>query len=122
MRTLLAVYTISALTFAAPLPAWAHAHLQKASPSAGSAVKNPPSRITLHFSEDVEPHFSTIALATADGKTLKLGHPMTAPGDRKTLISKVPEMLAEGKYRVTWHAVSVDTHKTQGSFTFTVAP
>jgi len=122
MRNLLTAFVISALTLVAPLPAWAHAHLQKASPSAGGTVKSSPSEIRLHFSEDVEPHFSTIALATADGRTLNLDHPMTAPNDPKTLISKVPETLSAGTYRVTWHAVSVDTHKTQGSFNFTVAP
>jgi methionine-rich copper-binding protein CopC len=53
---------------------------------------------------------------------LKLDRPVAASGDHKTLISKVPETLSAGTYRVTWHAVSVDTHKTQGSFTFTVAP
>ncbi len=25
-----------------------------------------------------------------------------------------------GAYHVRWHAVSVDTHKTEGNFTFTV--
>jgi methionine-rich copper-binding protein CopC len=28
--------------------------------------------------------------------------------------------LAPGSYSVTWHALSVDTHKTQGSFSFRV--
>jgi methionine-rich copper-binding protein CopC len=122
MRNFLAAFAISAVAFAAPLPAWAHAHLRQASPSVDGTVKASPSEITLHFSEDVEPHFSTIALATAGGKVLKLDHPATAPNDHKTLVSKVPESLPAGTYRVTWHAVSVDTHKTQGSFTFTVAP
>jgi methionine-rich copper-binding protein CopC len=30
--------------------------------------------------------------------------------------------LAAGVYTVLWHATSVDTHKTEGHFTFTVAP
>ena len=122
MRNFLAAFAVSAAAFIAPLPAWAHAHLKLASPAVDGTVKASPSEITLHFSEDVEPHFSSIALATTDGKALKLEHPATAPGDHKTLVSKVPETLSAGTYRVTWHAVSVDTHKTQGSFTFTVAP
>jgi methionine-rich copper-binding protein CopC len=122
MRNFFAVFAISAAAFIAPLPAWAHAHLKQASPAVDGTVKASPAEIRLHFSEDVEPHFSTIALATAEGKPLKLEHPATAPGDSKTLFSKVPETLSAGTYRVTWHAVSVDTHKTQGSFTFTVAP
>jgi len=28
--------------------------------------------------------------------------------------------LAPGSYSVTWHVLSVDTHKTQGSFSFNV--
>jgi methionine-rich copper-binding protein CopC len=28
--------------------------------------------------------------------------------------------LSQGTYRVRWQALSVDTHKTEGSFTFTV--
>ena len=28
--------------------------------------------------------------------------------------------LRPGRYSVTWHALSVDTHKTQGSFSFQV--
>lgn len=122
MRNFFAAFAISAAAFLAPLPAWAHAHLKQASPSVDGTVKASPSRITLHFSEDVEPHFSSIAITTADGKVLKLEHPATAANDHETLVSKVPETLPAGTYRVTWHAVSADTHKTQGSFTFTVAP
>ena len=28
--------------------------------------------------------------------------------------------LAPGTYRVTWHAVSADTHRMEGAYTFTV--
>ena len=31
-------------------------------------------------------------------------------------------ITAPGTYSVTWHAVALDTHHTQGSFKFTVAP
>jgi len=30
--------------------------------------------------------------------------------------------LAPGNYRVTWRAVSVDTHRTEGAYSFTVRP
>jgi copper resistance protein C len=38
------------------------------------------------------------------------------------LVVKVAKTLAPGVYIVNWHAVSVDTHHTQGSFEFTVKP
>jgi hypothetical protein len=30
--------------------------------------------------------------------------------------------LAPGRYRVRWHVVSVDTHRTEGEFGFEVTP
>jgi copper resistance protein C len=30
--------------------------------------------------------------------------------------------LAPGSYRVNWHVISVDGHKTEGSFAFEVRP
>jgi hypothetical protein len=30
--------------------------------------------------------------------------------------------LMPGVYQVHWHVISVDTHRTEGNFSFTVAP
>jgi methionine-rich copper-binding protein CopC len=30
--------------------------------------------------------------------------------------------LAPGTYRVMWRVISVDTHQTEGAFTFTIGP
>jgi len=38
------------------------------------------------------------------------------------LIVKIAAPLPPGLYKVTWHAVSVDTHRTQGDFSFSVKP
>ena len=38
------------------------------------------------------------------------------------LIVPIGTALAPGAYTVHWHAVSVDTHHTQGDFGFTVKP
>jgi copper resistance protein C len=119
----------SMFTFAAPLvlamaaaPAYAHALLQKAVPAVGATVAASPREIRLKFSEGVEPHFCGVELATADGKTVPTGKPAVDPADGSVLTVSVPEPLKPGVYSVNWRAVSVDTHKTQGSFTFTVAP
>jgi copper resistance protein C len=37
-----------------------------------------------------------------------------------TLIHVSLKPLPPGSYKVHWHAVSVDTHATDGTFTFTV--
>jgi len=102
-------------------PASAHALLRKAIPGVGSTVHAPPATVTLLFSEGVESAFSTIAVTDAAGARVDAGAPDTAPGDAKTLIVAL-KPLGAGVYTVEWHATSVDTHKTEGKFTFTVAP
>ena len=112
----------ASLAFAlAASAAYAHAQLEKATPAVGGTVASP-SEIRLKFSEGVEPRFSSIALSSEGGAAAPLGAPSVDPADNSVLIAKVAKTLAPGVYTVTWRAVSVDTHKTQGSFDFTVKP
>ena len=101
--------------------AFAHAQLDKAIPPVGGAVASP-SEIRLKFTEGVEPRFSGVALSAEGGAAVPLGAPNVDPADNSVLIVKIGKTLPPGDYTVTWHAVSVDTHKTQGSFSFTVKP
>jgi methionine-rich copper-binding protein CopC len=45
----------------------------------------------------------------------------TPLNDRRVLSVKL-KTLPPGIYSVEWHVTSVDTHKTEGHFTFTVKP
>jgi copper resistance protein C len=100
----------------------AHALLKTAIPAVGGTVSASPKEIRIKYSEGVEPRFSAIALATEAGAALPVGKASVDPADNSTLIAPVSQALKPGVYKVTWHVVSVDTHKTQGSFEFTVAP
>ena len=42
------------------------------------------------------------------------------PQDDRTLVVAVPATLPPGVYKVSWRAVSRDTHTTTGDFTFQV--
>jgi CopC domain len=44
------------------------------------------------------------------------------PADKATLIVKFAQPLQAGSRKVNWQAVSADTHKVKGSFTFQVRP
>ena len=101
--------------------AHAHAFLERALPSVGSDTTTPPHQIVLTFTEGVEPLFSTIELRDPRGTALAVGKPHTEPGDNRKLVVDVPTLSA-GRYSVTWHATSVDTHKTEGSYQFTITP
>lgn len=111
---------LPAMLLAAP-PAFAHAFLKQASPPVGSTVTTPPKAVTITFTEGVEPAFSSIVVRNAQGRRVDQGHPHWVHG-RQTLLAVAVPKLPPGRYRVTWHATAVDTHKTQGSFTFIVAP
>jgi methionine-rich copper-binding protein CopC len=115
---LLAAFLLLALS---NVPASAHAVLRKAVPAAGSTVQIIPKAIALQFSEAVEPGLCHVVVRDATGAALETGAPQTVPGDAKRLV--VPLKLAKpGAYSVEWHAVSVDTHASDGHFRFTVAP
>lgn len=102
-------------------PAAAHAFLDCATPSVGATV-TPTDRITLHYTESVEPAFSKVTVTPDGGAPLVADRPALDPGDPTVLVLHVAAPLAPGKYRVNWHVVSVDTHQTEGSFTFTITP
>lgn len=99
----------------------AHARLESAVPPVGGTVSMPPKQIAITFSEGVEPAFSSIEVTDAAGNRVDTGKPQVAADHRQVLIVAL-HPLGPGAYKVVWHAVSVDTHKTQGSYSFTVAP
>ncbi len=110
------------LAFAFPVAAaYAHAQLESATPPVGGTVAAA-SEIRLHFSEGVEPRFSGVTLTAPSGAATPLGAAKIQPGDATVLIVPIAKPLAAGVYTVHWHAVSVDTHHTQGNFQFTVKP
>jgi methionine-rich copper-binding protein CopC len=115
IRTIL----IAGALLAAP-PAFAHAFLDHASPSAGAELRASPTAVRITFTEGVEPHFSSIHVLDAAGKRLDAGDPHTE-GRIETLAVGLPK-LPPGTYTVIWRATSVDTHKTEGKFTFSVLP
>jgi methionine-rich copper-binding protein CopC len=101
--------------------AFAHATLDSAIPGAGSTVASPPKEIRLKFSEGVEAALSKVSVTGPAGK-VSAGSPHAAGKDKSTLVASLPGSLKPGTYKVQWRAVSVDSHHTEGNFTFTVRP
>ncbi|MBR9959360.1 CopC domain-containing protein YobA [Cronobacter sakazakii] len=100
--------------------AWAHAHLKAQQPAANATVDASPEALTLTFSEGIEPAFSGVTLTGPDGKKTDTGAVKRAPNDDKQLVAPLAAPLASGEYQVQWHVVSVDGHKTKGSYRFSV--
>jgi methionine-rich copper-binding protein CopC len=101
--------------------AHAHAFLDHAAPAVGSAVHAPPPRVRLWFTQRLEPAFSTVRVQDAGGKRVDSGDSQVDRADPTLLQVSLPQ-LAPGTYRVVWRVLSVDTHVTEGDFTFDVQP
>jgi methionine-rich copper-binding protein CopC len=101
-------------------PALAHAFLKSAAPAVGSEVATPPTEVAIDFTEGVEAKFSTIIVQDARGARVDTGAAHLVGGS-ETRLAVALKPLTPGAYKVVWHATATDTHKTEGSFTFTVA-
>jgi len=104
-----------------PSLAFAHAFLHHASPPVGSEIPVSPLAVIITYTEGVEPKFSTIEVDNAQGTRVDRADPHLVGGDQTKLAVSLPK-LPPGRYTVIWHATSVDTHKTEGRFNFSVSP
>lgn len=116
LRTFL-IAIVAPLLVAAP--AIAHAMLERAEPAVGAQGVAPPSQIVLEFSERVEPALSEIELTRDDGASVALAKPH-ADATRHRLEAAIEGTLAPGRYHLVWRVVSVDGHRSEGDFSFTV--
>jgi methionine-rich copper-binding protein CopC len=110
---------LPALLLAAPA-ARAHAFLDHATPSVGSTVPRAPGLVKLWFTQELEPAFSTIEVLDQSGRRVDQGD-AKVDGRDATLLEARLKPLPPGTYKVVWRVVSVDTHATDGNFTFRVA-
>jgi hypothetical protein len=115
MRTQITVVSLLLVALGS-VSARAHAFLDHASPLVGSTVPTAPHEVSLWFTQSLEPAFSTVQVTDAAGARVDQGKAQIN-GDVMRVGLK---SLTPGSYRVHWHALSVDTHTTEGSFTFHV--
>lgn len=108
------------LSIATAPAALAHAHLKHQYPAADAAVTAAPQALTLNFSEGIEPKFSGVSITGDKQQIVKTGAVKRAENDNTQLIVPLEQALTPGTYSVDWHVVSVDGHKTKGSYHFSV--
>lgn len=96
----------------------AHALLERANPRVGNTVAAAPPVLSLWFSQELEPAFTSIEVVNAAGARVDAGRTRVEAATAQVGLKPLPP----GVYMVRWRALSVDTHRTQGSFTFEVRP
>jgi len=97
----------------------AHAFLERADPGVGSTIQTSPSEVRIRFTENIEPAVSSIQVFDASGKEVDKRDLHLDRSDHALLHISLPP-LGVGTYKVVWRVVSVDTHVTNGDFTFRV--
>jgi copper resistance protein C len=115
MRTRISVLSLLLVALGG-VAAHAHAILEHASPLVGSTVAAAPREVTLSFTQNLEPAFSSVQVTDAKGARVDQGKPQISGGTMHVGLKS----LAPGTYKVHWRALSVDAHTTQGSFSFHV--
>ena len=121
MYKLMTTFAVGTVALCATTAAQAHAFLEHASPAVGSLVPTAPSIVTLWFTQDLEPAFSSVTVTNDAGQRVDLGNAQI-PQDSPAELQIGLKPLAPGTYLVSWHVVSVDTHPTEGTFTFELKP
>jgi copper resistance protein C len=93
-----------------------HAFLDHTDPKVGSTIHDPPSEVTLWMTENLEAAFSR--LQVFDGKGIEVDKKDTRVSGAVMTVSL--QKLLIGTYHIFWQAVATDTHKTSGTFDFTI--
>jgi methionine-rich copper-binding protein CopC len=96
----------------------AHAFPIRSDPRVGWKVAAPV-KVTIWFDGELEPAFSTIEVYNAAQQRVDKNNSRVTPSDA-TVLEVDLALPPPGKYRVQWSVVAKDTHRTEGSFSFTV--
>ena len=97
-----------------------HAFLDRAEPRVGSTVRIAPTQVRVWFTEPLEPAFSAVEVLNERGERVDAG-PAQSDAESPDMLRVPLKSIGAGTYRVKWRVLSVDTHVTEGNFTFRVA-
>ena len=126
MSSFKALGAVAALSIGLLLSTAAQAHpkLVSSTPVEGS-TSAAPSKIELHFSENLTTQFSGAKLIMTDmpgmpNSPMGVKAGVAGGDDPKMMVITPAAPLTTGTYKVEWRAVSSDTHPITGNFSFKV--
>src|SRR5262249_19427255 len=98
---------------------YAHPPLKTAEPGQGGTGSSPRG-IPLTFTQDLVAKISGFTIKGHTRALIETASPSADPNNKRQLVVPIPKPLPPGTYDVDWHAVSVDTHRVTGQFSFKV--
>jgi methionine-rich copper-binding protein CopC len=118
IRRLLPILAIGLSLFSIITPVLAHAALVHADPSPGAVLDRAPSVVFAWFSQPLSTG-SHISIFDDQFQPVDKGQTFIDASDA-TLMRTELNPLAPGRYTVNWQAMSIDGHKSSGSYDFVV--
>jgi copper resistance protein C len=111
------------ISFFAPLAlgiaiAWAHSFPEEETPAAGQVLTTPPPTVSIKYDAPIEHLFAKLDVVDGAGNDLTVSPPAVSSDGFTLSVQLKP--LQPGDYTVKWAVVCIDTHHTEGSYTFSV--
>ncbi|MFO1533610.1 MAG: copper resistance protein CopC [Thermoplasmatota archaeon] len=102
--------------------ALAHADLDVSVPMQGTHLAAPPSRVSVTFTEPIDPVGTDVRVVDAQGDVRDLGDKKVEGTTARPVVSvAMPGSLPDGPYRIVWRALSnKDGHPTSGTVGFAI--
>ena len=117
-RSATRISTLALTTVLAVAPAFAHSHPVTMLPAKDATVEAP-TEVSVIFSEDLEPKFSSMKLEDRTGAVVSKAASAVDPANAKHMTLALPR-LAPGVYTVDWVTTALDGHRLAGKYKFTV--
>ncbi|MCY4528661.1 MAG: copper resistance protein CopC, partial [Chloroflexi bacterium] len=115
------VLAVAMLVLSRPDPAYAHANLADADPAPNSVLDESPSKITIWYTEPLEPSFSSIEVLDSQGSRVDNDDSTVEPANPTVMYVTILDDLPNGTYTVAWRNLStVDGHTIRGTFSYSV--
>ena len=111
--------SVLALVLNLTAAASAHSFPEQETPSAGATLTDSPAQVSIKYDAPIEKLFASLQVVDAAGQNETVGQPEVSADGWK--LSVPVNKLQPGEYTVKWRVVCVDTHHTEGSYSFTVA-
>ncbi|MBA2317619.1 MAG: copper resistance protein CopC [Euzebyales bacterium] len=100
------------------VPAAAHARLLSSDPAGGATLDQPPERVTLTFSEQIEADFAQLQVTGPGDQRLDAGAPEV---DGDVVRGDLEPFTQTGTYTVAFRVISADGHPVESTFDFDVS-
>lgn len=101
-----------------PAMAFGHATVISSNPSPNEAMDTLPEKISIQFSENIQPAFHSLEVFSQDGQKVPVQKSAISEQSEKILEAKWKGTVDEGVYYIKWRVVSSDGHPIEGTIPF----